>query len=117
MHHPKPHPRFKIAGGNTRLYTSWHDQGATAAPSGDLPTLRRAAVLRHDVHAASAAFPSLDLVGDTFVSYATRAQQFNIAVGRYVIMPDHLHLFVRGGPEFVLSDWIKGLKRSIKFLH
>lgn len=56
-------------------------------------------------------------MGDTFVSYATRAQQFNIAVGRYVIMPDHLHLFVRGGPEFVLSDWIKGLKRSIKFLH
>ncbi len=62
-------------------------------------------------------FPSLDVVGDAFVAYATRAQQFNIAVGRYVIMPDHLHLFVRGGPEFVLSDWIKGLKRSIKFLH
>lgn len=39
--------------------------------------------------------------------------RFNVAVGRYVLMPDHAHLFVRGGPDFVLSEWIKGLKRTI----
>ena len=38
-----------------------------------------------------------------FRSYAERAQAYNIAVGRYVIMPDHIHLFVTGGPDFVLS--------------
>jgi putative transposase len=49
-----------------------------------------------------------------FQSYATRAlDQFNIAVGRYVIMPDHMHLFVRGGPNFILERWIAGLKRAI----
>jgi REP element-mobilizing transposase RayT len=47
------------------------------------------------------------------VKYAAHAQSFNVAVGRYVIMPDHLHLFVRGGPEFRLSEWMKGLKRAI----
>jgi REP element-mobilizing transposase RayT len=34
-------------------------------------------------------------------------------MGRYVIMPDHVHLFVRGGHGFVLSTWIGGLKRAI----
>jgi REP element-mobilizing transposase RayT len=38
---------------------------------------------------------------------------FDVAVGRYVIMPDHVHLFVRGGRDFVLSAWIGGLKRAI----
>ena len=28
-------------------------------------------------------------------------------------MPDHIHLFVCGGPEFVLTTWIGGLKQSI----
>lgn len=46
--------------------------------------------------------------------YGARAlEKFNIAMGRYVLMPDHIHLFVRGGPDFVLSEWIKGLKRTI----
>ena len=35
------------------------------------------------------------------------------AVGRYVIMPDHVHLFVRGDHSFVLSTWVGGLKRAI----
>ena len=39
--------------------------------------------------------------------------KFNIALGRYVIMPDHVHLFVRGGRNFTLSSWIGGLKRAI----
>ena len=28
-------------------------------------------------------------------------------------MPDHVHFFVRGGGDFTLSDWLKGMKRSI----
>jgi REP element-mobilizing transposase RayT len=28
-------------------------------------------------------------------------------------MPDHVHLFVRGGRDFTLSSWIGGLKRAI----
>jgi REP-associated tyrosine transposase len=39
--------------------------------------------------------------------------RFNIALGRYVIMPDHVHLFVRGDGSFSLSPWIGGLKRAM----
>jgi REP element-mobilizing transposase RayT len=46
--------------------------------------------------------------------YGTRAiKEFNVALGRYVIMPDHLHFFVRGDQNFVLGNWVKGLKRAI----
>jgi len=38
---------------------------------------------------------------------------FSVAFGRYVIMPDHVHLFVRGAPNFTLSSWIGGLKRAM----
>ena len=58
-------------------------------------------------------FPSMKTATDAFVRYATRAQLFNIAVGRFVIMPGHLHLFVCGDHNFALSDWMKGLKRGM----
>jgi putative transposase len=58
--------------------------------------------------------PLLSEAHATFQNYAGRAlADFNVAVGRYVIMPDHVHLFVRGGPEFLLSPWIGGLKRAL----
>lgn len=28
-------------------------------------------------------------------------------------MPDHLHLFVRGPQEFLLPQWVRGLKRTL----
>jgi putative transposase len=57
---------------------------------------------------------SLPEVHAAFEKYAARAStEFNIAVGRYVIMPDHIHVFVRGGPEFILSLWVGGLKRAL----
>jgi REP element-mobilizing transposase RayT len=28
-------------------------------------------------------------------------------------MPDHVHFFVRGDPDFVLSSWVGGLKRAM----
>ena len=58
--------------------------------------------------------PSLELSHETFVRYAVRAwEQFNVAVGRYVVMPTHLHLFVQGDTTFDVSQWTAGLKRAL----
>jgi REP element-mobilizing transposase RayT len=43
----------------------------------------------------------------------TGVAKASIAVGRYVIMPDHVHLFVTGDASFSLSLWVRGLKRAI----
>ena len=34
-------------------------------------------------------------------------------VGRYVIVPDHMHLFVSLGEDKRLRDWIGSLKRTV----
>ena len=58
--------------------------------------------------------PSLKATHETLLVYGTRAiKEFNVALGQYVIMPDHLHFFVRGDQNLVLSNWVKGLKRAI----
>jgi REP-associated tyrosine transposase len=58
--------------------------------------------------------PSLDVARAALEQCAHRAiENFNVALGRYVIMPDHVHLFVRGGRDFTLSAWIGGLKRAM----
>jgi REP element-mobilizing transposase RayT len=45
-----------------------------------------------------------DAVHAAFVAFASQANsRQNIAVGRYVIMPDHIHLFVRGPDDFQLG--------------
>jgi putative transposase len=62
---------------------------------------RRACLASDEVHAA-------------FVLFAkSAAHELGIAVGRYVIMPDHVHLFVRGGVDFVLGRWVGMLKQSL----
>jgi REP element-mobilizing transposase RayT len=49
-----------------------------------------------------------------FEWYVRRARdEFGVAVGHYVIMPDHMHFFVRGGDDFKLAQWVNGLKRAI----
>jgi putative transposase len=48
-----------------------------------------------------------------FIAFALAAQKRNIAVARYVLMPDHVHLFVQGGGGFVLSEWVRMLKRTL----
>jgi len=59
-------------------------------------------------------FTSLTVVQECLRQYAHRGTtEFNVAIGRYVVMPDHLHLFVRGDDNFVLASWVKGLKRTI----
>jgi putative transposase len=55
-----------------------------------------------------------DPVHAAFVRFAECAlQEFNVAVGRYIILPDHVHLFVCGDPQFVLANWIGALKQSL----
>lgn len=48
-----------------------------------------------------------------FVEFARRAIEFNIAVGRFVIMPNHVHLFVCGDEQFDLGRWIAALKQAL----
>ena len=49
-----------------------------------------------------------------FRAYCERgAIEHHVAVGRYVIMPDHVHLFVGGARDFDLGLWMRGLKRAV----
>ena len=52
---------------------------------------------------------------EAFVEYCRRAADFRVCVGQYVLMPDHIHLFVCFGVGCVttLSEWMKGLKREL----
>jgi putative transposase len=62
---------------------------------------RLACLARDNVHAA-------------FIVFGNRAERaFNVAVGRYVIMPDHVHLFVRGNSNFILGRWVGQLKQAL----
>ena len=55
-----------------------------------------------------------DAVHAAFVAFASHANsQHNIAVGRYVIMPDHVHLFVRGADDFQIGPWVGMLKQAL----
>jgi len=53
------------------------------------------------------------IVHHALIKFARMGEARGIGVGRYVIMPDHVHLFVRGSPEFVLAQWVRILKRTI----
>jgi putative transposase len=48
-----------------------------------------------------------------FVAFAQRAHEKGISVGRYVLMPDHVHLFVSNSATLTLSEWIRLLKRAL----
>ena len=50
-----------------------------------------------------------------FMRFSERAYaDHGIAVGRYVIMPDHIHLFVAGPPDFELGRWMGLLKQCLE---
>jgi REP element-mobilizing transposase RayT len=58
-----------------------------------------------------ARFLDNDHVHAAFKAFASLALERNVAVGRYVIMPDHVHLFVRLPPESIgLGRWVQALK-------
>ncbi len=53
-------------------------------------------------------------VHNAFREYCLEAGRLGKAsVGRYVLMPDHIHLFVRLSAELKLSIWMRGMKRYI----
>jgi REP element-mobilizing transposase RayT len=50
-------------------------------------------------------------VHSTFVKFAQSGEAFGAFTGRYVIMPDHVHVFVAFDEERInLSRWMKALK-------
>jgi putative transposase len=48
-----------------------------------------------------------------FIEFAHAGLRRGVAVGRYVIMPDHVHLFVRGSADIRLTQWVRLLKRTL----
>jgi len=52
-------------------------------------------------------------VHDRFIQFANAALPRGIVIGRYVIMPDHIHFFVSGTDDFLLTQWIRALKRTL----
>jgi putative transposase len=60
------------------------------------------------------AFLANPAVHEAFRLFAERAyNERYVAVGRYVIMPDHVHLFIRGDEEFMLGRWVAALKQAL----
>jgi putative transposase len=56
-------------------------------------------------------FLARDELHDSFRIFCERADEHDVGVGRYVIMPDHIHLFVAMPPVGItLSEWIHALK-------
>lgn len=50
----------------------------------------------------------------TFKHFAENALSFGVGVGRYVIMPDHVYLFVMFPREGItIGEWIKALKHVL----
>lgn len=53
-------------------------------------------------------------VHETFMEFAKTAAGEGVWGGRYVLMPDHIHLFAAFSPRSpTLSVWVKALKGSI----
>jgi REP element-mobilizing transposase RayT len=50
---------------------------------------------------------------ESFYNFCIQAKERNVLAGCYMIMPDHIHLFVRFGGEVQISMWIKSLKNSL----
>ena len=47
------------------------------------------------------------------LQFGLRAPEYRVWIGRYVIMPDHIHLFAGFRPESIsVSAWIKSLKNA-----
>jgi REP element-mobilizing transposase RayT len=52
-------------------------------------------------------------VHHAFLRFAAQGEKCGAYIGAYVIMPDHIHLFVALEPEERLSLWMKSLKNSV----
>jgi len=54
-----------------------------------------------------------DAVQKAFCGYVEKNRPRGFSVGRYVIMPDHVHLFVRAGVEQKLTQYIRLMKQVL----
>jgi REP element-mobilizing transposase RayT len=55
-----------------------------------------------------------DKVHKSVLAFAQKGEGIGALVGRYVIMPDHLHLFVSiDGQRTTLPKWMKSLKNAL----
>ena len=52
-------------------------------------------------------------VHNALIDFAHAGEPDGIGLGRYVIMADHVHLFVRGNLDFSLRQWVRMLKRRL----
>jgi putative transposase len=53
-------------------------------------------------------------VHEIFREFCIRAEKHNVAVGRYVLMPDHAHVFFMLPPTGItLAEWIQSLRTVI----
>jgi len=53
-------------------------------------------------------------IHDAFRSFAKAGADVGAWIGSYILMPDHLHLFVRiDGKRLTLSSWMKSLKGTL----
>jgi len=51
-------------------------------------------------------------VQNELIRFAQEGQLRGIGIGRYVVMPDHIHLFVRGNLDFSLKQRVRMMKRA-----
>ena len=57
----------------------------------------------------------LEAAHHAFEAYVRRARdEFGVGVGTYLIMPDHMHLFVKGGDDFKLAQWVNGYLSRVR---
>lgn len=49
-------------------------------------------------------------IHSTFLEFARLGENRGAFIGAYVLMPDHIHLFVALDPETKLAAWVKSLK-------
>ncbi len=54
-----------------------------------------------------------ELIHTAFRGFCEKARERNVFVGRYVLMPDHVHFFVTLPDNYDLSTWMKSFKNSL----
>lgn len=90
--------------------------GKHAAPSApiDPAVLQSAAVLFRDVQYPSRRnILACPVIHETFQAFCRKAVNHHVAVGRYVILPDHVHLFVVMPAEGIpLARWVQSLRAN-----
>jgi REP element-mobilizing transposase RayT len=52
-------------------------------------------------------------IHSSWQAFGLKGQELGVAIGRYVIMPDHVHFFVRLAPDRRLEVTVRGLKRVL----